>query len=70
MSKLHFQLDHSPARDEYAERGRAIDLRITRELILNPEGLNPDPELESLRCGAPQSATLQWPAENDVPWEV
>ena len=70
MSKLHFQLDHRPVRDEHAERGRALNLRMTRELILDPEGLNPDPELERLRSGAPQTARLCWPAENDVPWEV
>lgn len=70
MSKLHFQLDHSLRRDEYAERGRALNLRMTRELILNPEGLNPDPYLESLRGGAPQAQRLCWPVENDVPWEV
>lgn len=52
MSKLHFQLDHSVRRDDYAVRGRELMLRMTRDLILNPEGLNPDPELERLRGSA------------------
>lgn len=61
MSKLHFQLDHSPHTDDYTERGKELTLRMTRELILNPEGLNPDPALERLRLGAPAARAFLSP---------
>ena len=70
MSQLHFQLDHSRSTDEYAARGRALSLRLTRELILNPEGLNPDPELERIRTGAAQTQRLYWPLDDSTAQEA
>ena len=60
MAESKCQLDHSPRQDPYAERGRALNMRILGELLHGAGGLNPDPYLEALRSGAPMTERIRW----------